>query len=169
MTQDHEEDKQRRQIFGRGLARPLLVTLLVAAVAGVVAAVVLTADGDTAAGSAGPADPRTQESVGPTGTSQSPPEVVAHSQESLLAEADRIRALVREGDLEGFAGLRISLETSRVTVYLKGEKPAELISLLSESTVPVDVVDAPYTRDELAAERARILADPASVLGVTEI
>ncbi len=85
----------------------------------------------------------------------------------LIEGADEIRKLVAEQNLDGFAGIAISPEEGRLTLYWKGNRPASLVNLLESlrKRFAVRVVGAAHSNQELQAEAIRIIKDPVGTLG----
>jgi hypothetical protein len=80
----------------------------------------------------------------------------ARAQAPLVTVADEIQRVVNEQGLDSFAGIAINDEARAVTLYWKGELPAEIGSVIAASAVTVEVRPADYTRAELLAEAERI-------------
>lgn len=78
----------------------------------------------------------------------------------MVEAADRIQALVREGQCEGFGSVVLDDDDHSLAVYWKGTLPEEMEGLLQElrRQVVIDVHEALYSRDELRAETHRISA-----------
>jgi len=84
-------------------------------------------------------------------------------QRRLGAAADRITKLVEDSGAQGYAAITAAPEDREVHLYWKGAMPAPVQDLLAElrASVPVSVLSAPYSAQELQDEAQRIIEQPA--------
>jgi len=84
-------------------------------------------------------------------------------QRRLGGAADRITKLVEDSDAQGYAAITAAPEDREVHLYWKGTVPAPVQDLLTElrPSVPVSVLGAPYSAQELQTEVQRIIERPA--------
>jgi hypothetical protein len=78
-------------------------------------------------------------------------------QERMNAAADRIVKAARQDTGSGYAGIVADPTTRELRVYWKGQPPADL-SVTARAAVPMRVLPAAYSKKELKAAQARLLA-----------
>lgn len=89
-----------------------------------------------------------------------------------LSNASRqIQQLQREKGLLNFTGIRFDNDRGAVVLYWKGPLPAEMAALVEKlrANVPIDVIDGPYSRDELLREAKRLVELDLAAVGVDVI
>ena len=82
--------------------------------------------------------------------------------------ADKIHQLWQAGGFKGFTGMRFDNDKDELILYWKGKLPPQMSALVDElrATVPILVVNAPYSLEELDAESRRLI-QLRTVSGVT--
>ncbi|MYB50125.1 MAG: hypothetical protein F4X72_12825 [Dehalococcoidia bacterium] len=73
--------------------------------------------------------------------------------------ADKIHRLWQAGGFQSFTGMRFDNDKDELILYWKGKLPPQMSALVDElrATVPIRVVNSPYSLEELDAESRRLI------------